>query len=155
MKTHQLKQAFFLLFCTAFFFTDIDAQDPGRREQIKEKLKANHVAYITNELDLTEEESQKFWPIYNQYRQEMDALKEENTPQQVKNMTDKEADEFLNKMLEKKARELDVQKKYIQKLKSAIPAKKIALLLHAEREFREKVVQNMKNRRENKRERKN
>ena len=30
----------------------------------KEKVKALKVAYITEQLDLTTEEAQKFWPIY-------------------------------------------------------------------------------------------
>ena len=32
-----------------------------------ERIKAQKVAYITDELDLTPQEAEKFWPIYNSY----------------------------------------------------------------------------------------
>ena len=33
----------------------------------KDKVKALKVAYITEELNLTTEEAQRFWPIYNAF----------------------------------------------------------------------------------------
>ena len=37
----------------------------------KDDLEALRVAFITKELKLTSDESQKFWPIYNEYLKEL------------------------------------------------------------------------------------
>ena len=42
----------------------IQAQNGNRLEALK-------IAYITNKLNLSPEEAQKFWPIYNQYSLEL------------------------------------------------------------------------------------
>ena len=42
------------------------ANDAETLEKKKEKIEAMKVAYLTNELELTVEESQAFWPVYNE-----------------------------------------------------------------------------------------
>ena len=119
----------------------------GNRDQLKEKAKAQKVAYITSQLELTESESQKFWPIYNEYQAEREGVRKAMDIQFSKNLSDKEAEDLMYKVLDFKSKEIDIQKKYIQKMKSAIPARKIAQLFKAEKEFKEKVISNMKERR--------
>ncbi|OZA24427.1 MAG: hypothetical protein B7X86_08430 [Sphingobacteriales bacterium 17-39-43] len=36
-----------------------------------ERIEAIKVAFITKKLDLTTEEAQKFWPVYNNYQKEL------------------------------------------------------------------------------------
>ena len=36
-----------------------------------EKLQAMEVAYLTRELNLSPEDAQKFWPVFNKYREEV------------------------------------------------------------------------------------
>jgi hypothetical protein len=43
----------------------------GAEEGYKQKAEAVYNAYITKELTLTKEESEKFWPVYNDYRTEI------------------------------------------------------------------------------------
>ena len=136
---------FFMLF-TSFFAS---AQNGDRKAQMKDKLKAQKVAFITTELELTEAESQKFWPVFNSYRDEIDELRATVDRKPNKDMTDKEAEDMLYAMLDAKSKEIDIQKKYIGKMKTAIPAKKIAMLFKVERQFKEKLVSNVKERRKN------
>lgn len=121
-------------------------QNEDRADRMKEKMKAQRVAFITSELELTEAESQKFWPIFNSYRSEIDELKAQNV-KPSKNMTDKEAEDMMYSLLENRSKEIEIQKKYIQKLKAAIPPRKIAILFRIEKEFKEKIISNMKERR--------
>jgi hypothetical protein len=125
----------------------------GNREQLKEKAKAQKVAYITSQLELTESESQKFWPIYNEYQAEREGVRKAMDVQLSKDMSDKEAEDLMYKVLDNKSKEIDIQKKYIQKMKSAIPARKIAQLFKAEKEFKEKVISHMKERRKDRQDR--
>ena len=121
-------------------------QNEDRADRMKEKMKAQRVAFITSELELTEAESQKFWPIFNSYRSEIDELKAQNV-KPSKNMTDKEAEDMMYSLLENRSKEIEIQKKYIQKLKAAIPPRKIAIPFRIEKEFKEKIISNMKERR--------
>jgi len=123
------------------------AQDGQYKEKIKDKVKAQKVAYITNQLDLSESEAQKFWPIYHSYHSEIEQLRASLDLKPRRDMTDKEAEEMMMAVLDGRTKEIEIQKKYIQKLKTAVAAKKIAMLFRAEKEFKEKVISNIKERR--------
>ncbi len=126
------------------------AQDNTMRTKIKDKVNAQRVAFITEQLDLTETEAQKFWPLYNAYINESTQLKSSIDLKPIKDMSDKEAEDLMYVMLDTRSKEIEIQKKYIQKMKTAIPARKIAMLFRAEREFKEKVVSNIRERRKDK-----
>ena len=54
----------------------IHAQPEGNNENALESLK---IAFLTKQLNLTPEEAQKFWPVYNQYTQELRKMRREHT----------------------------------------------------------------------------
>jgi hypothetical protein len=135
-----------LMFLLMGFFATV-AQDRQSRERVKDKLNAQRVAYITNQLDLSEAESQKFWPVYNAYTAELEQLKSSLDIQFKRDLSDKEAEDMLTSMLDGRAKEIEIQKRYVQKLKSAIPAKKIVMLYRAEREFKEKLISGIREKR--------
>lgn len=138
---------FSLLFMGLLLISQFSFAQVKERQQIKEKAKAQKVAYITSQLELTESESQKFWPIYNEYQAEKESIRKSMDINLSKDMTDKEAEDMMYKVMDFKSKEIDIQKKYIQKMKAAISPKKIAKLFVAEKEFKEKVISNMKERR--------
>lgn len=147
-----MKFSLFVPTCVTFImlvlpFPSMNAQQQAGKGRLKEKLKASHAAYITQELDLTESEAQKFWPVYNAYRAEIEELRSDADWKPIESMTDKEAEDVLNRQLVTKATEVELQKKVVQKLKAIIPARKIILLWKAEKEYREKVISNIKKRR--------
>ena len=87
--------------------------------------------------------------MYNAYHTELEQLKSSLDIQFKRDLSDKEAEDMLIKMLDGRSKEIEIQKKYIQKMKSAIPAKKIARLYRAEKEFKEKLISGVKERRKN------
>ncbi|MEY3419824.1 MAG: hypothetical protein RIR48_104 [Bacteroidota bacterium] len=120
---NKIKFSLLMFLLLGFFATN--AQDRQSRERVKDKLNAQRVAFITNQLDLSEAESQKFWPVYNAYTAELEQLKSSLDIQFKRDLSDKEAEDMLTSMLDGRAKEIEIQKRYVQKLKSAIPAKKI------------------------------
>ncbi|MBK8515151.1 MAG: sensor of ECF-type sigma factor [Saprospiraceae bacterium] len=131
---------------TSFIAT---SQDNYMKDKMKNKVKSQRVAFITQQLDLSEVEAQKFWPIYNGYQADMKQIKSSMDFNRGNELTDKESEDLLYSMLDMKSKEIELQKKYIQKLKTAIPAKKIVMLFKTERDFKEKVVSNIRERRKN------
>ena len=78
------------------------AQDGERIKQ----MKAMKTAFITAELDLSPQEAEKFWPIYNQYEQknfELKAKKLRNIMKEIKDkkeaFTEKEAQAKLQEII--------------------------------------------------------
>jgi len=147
LQTNLIRMFIFFAFLVSTIV--VIGQDGQQRERIKDKVKAQRVAYITQELELSETEAQKFWPIYNTYQSEIEQLRASLDLKPRRDMSDKEAEEMMMAMLDGRSKEIDIQKKYIQKMKTAVPAKKIAMLFKVEREFKEKVISNIKERRKN------
>ena len=44
--------------------------------QAQDRIRALKVAFITDKLKLTPEESEKFWPVYNQYEAEQKRIRQ-------------------------------------------------------------------------------
>jgi hypothetical protein len=59
----------FTLVCSSLLATaQTESPQPEKKEQDIEALK---VAFLSKELQLTPEEAQQFWPVYNEYAREM------------------------------------------------------------------------------------
>lgn len=60
-----------ILLCTSLQINAQDeaqaSADPNERAKITQSLEALKVAFMTKELNLSIEEAQKFWPVYNGY----------------------------------------------------------------------------------------
>jgi hypothetical protein len=122
--------------------TELIAQE--RREHYQ-RIEAIKVAFITKKLDLTTEEAQKFWPVYNNYQKELMVLMRKRREDRQK--TDIDPNEKINEDLTYESRMLDLKKKYKKLYLKVIPAEKVLLLYQAEREFREHLIKQLKHRR--------
>ncbi len=91
------------------------------------------IGYLTNKLNFTEEEAQKFWPIYNKYEAELKALRTD---------VNKEGN-----VLDNEARLLELKKKYQAEFKRAISDEKINDFYKAEKEFNQYVQKEVMRRR--------
>lgn len=139
--------------------TSISAQEHegGKREYKREgkkekrgkkdsRMEAKKIGYITEELDLSSEEAQKFWPIYNDFQNKMKAFREESKENRRNEgeFTDAEAEVFLNNIFEQEQEILNLKKDYYKNLESALSKAKIAKLFTIERKFREKLYKSIK-----------
>jgi len=68
-----MKQIFYALL---FIFSASSIEAQPEHKEIEERLESRRVAYITQELNLSVEEAQAFWPIYNAHRKEVKKLRE-------------------------------------------------------------------------------
>ena len=131
---------FIWTFLSCFIFAfPLSAQDKQRSEQI-ESVK---VAFITQKLDLNSSEAEKFWPVYNNYQREMKVVF--NARRTAKN----DPDTKLDGELDIETRLLDTRKKYKQEFSKVIASEKVSLFFQAEREFREQMIKELRERRKN------
>ncbi len=140
-----------LAVCTVSFAQRPDNPERGPKS---EKIKALKVSHISNELELTSSEAEKFWPIYNEYedahfdirKQLMENFGGKERKGGLDSLTDKEATELIDRMFEMKTEELMLRKELVANLKGVINPKKIVKLQHAERTFKEQLLKQYKER---------
>jgi hypothetical protein len=117
----------------------------------RDKLEALHMNFISRRLDLTTSESEKFWPVYNEYNDKIRSIRKKlkeayrQNPQQI---SDQEAEEIYNLDLLSKQAEADVHKLYSARLRLVIGARKLLKLRIAEEDFKREVINTIKDRRE-------
>jgi hypothetical protein len=61
----------YLITVFAFIAGFARAQEDISSEKKQQNIEALKVAFISKELELTPDEAQKFWPVYNQYSKEL------------------------------------------------------------------------------------
>ncbi|WP_431135227.1 hypothetical protein [Psychroserpens mesophilus] len=126
----------------------------AQKKERKDRIKALKIAFITEKLELSETEAQKFWPIYNAHEKEMEMLRingrEKRKNLNLETITEEEAKYALQDLLafEKEQQELKVD--LVESLLTAIPAKKIILLKFVEEQFKRQMLEELKKRREKK-----
>ena len=120
-------------------------------ENFKHKMKANKIAYLTDKLDLSTQEAQKFWPIFNKYEDEMIAIRDKMRPKDTTaeglpqrpdclKMTDNEAQNMINIHLKTKRDIIDIQDKYSKEFQTAIPVQKVMMLFMLEKRYMSDVI---------------
>jgi hypothetical protein len=102
------------------------AQVQPRRDMAmdREKLEAMEVAYLTRELNLSPDDAQKFWPVFNKYREEVKAV---NT------------NTAITDPLDKQQKILDLRKKYRSDFGRVLGQERGQTVFNAEDQFRQKV----------------
>ena len=121
----------------------------------KEKVKALKVAYITEQLDLTTEEAQKFWPIYNTFddkqaelrHEKMRAILDRFEPGSVEKLSEKDASTLLTQMETIEENLFTLRKKFIKDLQGVISVIKNNKLKKAEDDFNRTLLKQIKDRR--------
>lgn len=132
----------FLIACTTVW------AQPGTPEQ-RERIKALKIAYITEKVELSTEQAEKFWPVYNQFEKEMhnlhrgfmDKYRDENPASD-----ERRAHEYIDANLDFQEQALELKKKYKDEFLKMISAEQLAELYMAERGFKEMLLKELRRR---------
>lgn len=142
-----MKQVIRHIFVFAFCLVALSAMaQPGTK---RDKIDALRVSFISSKVTLTNQESQLFWPLYNEYNDKADNLKKSFRQQFVRDVdfntvSDKDAEAYLIAELTLKQKEYELSKEYYEKFKKVLPVKKIALIRRAEEDFKKELIKNIK-----------
>ncbi|MFT4697810.1 MAG: Skp family chaperone for outer membrane protein [Flavobacteriaceae bacterium] len=139
-----------ILIAVFIISTGVLAQRPNH-----EKMKAFKIAHITQQLDLTSSEAEKFWPIYNAFDSKMETLRKEGRSNifektkgdNINNISDSEATEIMNEIIAMKTKELQNRKELVNDLKGILSPIKILKHEIAEENFKRKLLDRLKKRR--------
>jgi len=119
------------------------------RAEIEKAMKARKIAYISAELELTPEEAEKFWPVYNQFEaKRMEATKDvfkhfEKRDEKPETISDAEADKIMKERFNEEQALLDLKIEYHEKYLNILPASKVFKLYEVEINFRRGLMERM------------
>ncbi|MBO8429380.1 MAG: hypothetical protein IAC68_05580 [Bacteroidetes bacterium] len=126
-----------------------DADRAAAMKNAREAFMANKVAFFTNELELTPEEAQVFWPLYNEFwdkrtsahKDYMNILKRINSLDEgSKENVEKLSDEFERAI----TKESDLLKEYYPKFKKVLPTEKAMKIFNTEEKFKRSLFNRYK-----------
>lgn len=121
-------------------------------ESRKDKIESLRIAYITKELSLSTNEAQLFWPVYNQFQEELKVIRKNRKLDIMEakinfdSMTDVEIAKMIDGDFQFQQLELDLRKKYVEEYKKVLPVRKVAKLLRAEHTFKIELLREFRNR---------
>ena len=148
-----MKKVFSVLCALAILSAGAFAQGPqpprrgGDDNGWRERVRSEKIAFLTQEIDLTESEAQVFWPIYNEIqkvqRESFEAVQKayaamEKGVQEKK--TGKEMEKLVNAYISAKEKNDGIETKFLNKLLKALPAEKVARYYVAEEKFRHQQI---------------
>lgn len=144
MKTTLAYIIFLSLLASVTYAQDDDLPQP-QDAKVRDKIDAARVAYITDQLQLTPQEAEKFWPIYREFAQQRREIRQQlkGTRNPDPNKTDQQA---VDEQFKIKQRELDLEKDYSGRLLKVISAQKLRTLPQAERRFRQMILDQIQRR---------
>jgi hypothetical protein len=126
------------LFSNALFY--------GQRDVDKDKIKTLKIAYLTEKLNLTSKEAQTFWPIYNDYQDEKQKLRNKGSVEIISkikdadNVSEKDAAQLLDKVILYEEEENKIFENFIAKITKVISSKKTLVLLRSEEDFKRQLI---------------
>jgi hypothetical protein len=120
---------------------------PGFSQGDRDKVELLRVSFITKKLELSSSETEKFWPVYNEYNDKIKALRKnlrQSYRKKPEPLTEADAEELYQLELRTRQAEWDLHKQYSDKIKNIIGVKKCVRLRVAEEEFKRQMIQQIK-----------
>lgn len=143
------KLSFIIVFIFAIVAIAL-AQPAPRGERAQEKMEAFKIAFFTEKLQLTPDESKAFWPLFNQFENERDALKDkfDLEGQKLELMSDKEVEAAVMQHIEMEEQLVKLRRDYVRRFMEVLSVRKVAMLQRIDREFKLALLEEIRKRRE-------
>ncbi|MEP4531742.1 MAG: hypothetical protein ABJ004_01560 [Cyclobacteriaceae bacterium] len=120
----------------------------AQSQEALQKIEAARIALITERLELTPEQAEKFWPIYREYsekqreiRKEFQELKQNFDPGQA---SEEESKTILDLGYQIKERQLELDRTYAQRMQQIVTSRQLMNLRKAEEDFRNMLMKRIR-----------
>jgi|SRR5579871_2010028 len=109
-----------------------------------EKVKADKKALVAANLQLTESEANRFWPIYDSYQQDLQSINDRLASTIIEyanaynagSVDNATAKKLLHQVLDIESSEAQLQQTFVPKLERALPEVKVARYIQIENKIR-------------------
>jgi hypothetical protein len=118
---------------------------------LQEKIKADKKLVVAQNMGLTESEAKAFWPVYDQYQNDLAAINKRMVSliesyaadYKAQSMTDDKAKKLINEFVAIGKAEGGLNESYVPKLSKVLPPKKVARYLQIENKIRAIIKYNL------------
>lgn len=137
-----MKRTLAYILFLAFGVAAIAQPHDSRHKDRWEKYRAEKVAFLTTNLELTPAEAQRFWPVYNQLEKERwEAQKlrrdlEEQVLEAEESMPEQRIRELTREFAGSMKKEANMLESYNEKFLDILPPRKVLKLYKSENEFK-------------------
>lgn len=138
-----------LFYCTVASVAHAqDNPSDDKNKDAQQKLEALKMAYLTQQLDLSPKEAEKFWPLYNQYQKDMHNIIEkrkqvEMNKNQLNQADNKQIEQSMNQDFQLQQQALQVRQKYQKAFQNVLPPRKVMKVYRSEKDFNMKLIEEL------------
>ncbi len=133
----------FIITIMSVFALNISAQETPALDSVMEAhYRTEKKALISEALKLTDEEGEKFWPLYNEYNEKVAAKNKElidllnDNAEKIDNLTNDEAEKIWKEKMSTEYDLIKLEKKYFKKMLRVLPAGKVVKYFQAENKIK-------------------
>lgn len=136
----------------------------GHRRQLtpemRAKFESQKISYITQQLEISPEKAQLFWPLYNEMKKKKDAYHREfrqlfrKLKQDSSKLSEKKLEQLSDRIADLKVDKAKLERDYHYKFKKVLSTKQILDLYMADKEYKGMLLRRIKGDRHMQRERK-
>lgn len=138
-----MKKSIYSLLILIFFSQMAFAQREGSFD--KEKLKDARIAFITDRLDLSSQQAERFWPIFNKYSESREAnlrkMASLNPRREEGEISDSQAKTMITERFKLQRQMVADEEKFVQEVSSVISYSQILQLNGIARDFTRMIYQ--------------
>jgi len=118
----------------------------------KDRIKSLKVAFFTEHIDLSAKEAQQFWPAYNKFEENLEAIRGEEREtfsyihDNIETMDESMAKKALESLETFEEDKIEAREKLLKELKSVLSYRKTLIFIRAEGDFNRNLLQILKGR---------
>ncbi len=149
-----MKKSILLLIPAIFLFSVQSRAQRNKGSWDFEKFKSQKIAFLSEKMNLTPQEAQTFWPVYNQFEKERMEIQhqrrelEQKTRDENVQMTDQEIVRITREIAASFKKEADIGAAYNEKYLKILPPQKVLQLYRAENQFKYHMFEQYRKNRE-------
>lgn len=138
-----------VLFIVVMISSSLFAQD---KDDARQRIQEEKVAFFNENLDLSKAEAQKFWPVYNDYQNRKNRLSNEKRTlmryysENAGNMSDREISETLDRYIAYEKREIELLESFNEKFREILPDDKVLKIYITEVQFKDYLLKKLRTR---------
>ncbi len=116
----------------------------------KDQIEAMKVAFITKNVGLTPQESEKFWPLFNEYESKQKLIRisyrdfSKVSAEEINKLSDAELGKLIENHTLIKQKELELFSEYHSKFLTVLSVKKVAKPYLSQEEFKKHLLQKIR-----------
>jgi hypothetical protein len=143
------RMVIFLFIILVYPVTKSAAQNPNL-----EKLNNYKIGFFTKRLNLTSEEAEKFWPVYNEYQDQRNLIQLEKMKlnrtfnQNESTLNDRQLEDMGDKYVDCIVQESALAVTFHKKLKTVLSPAKVIMYYQAENQYKVQLLNELQNQRQ-------